>query len=344
MAFYISSNNQPATHAASIWSFFSFITDSSGANWTCVASGDGKAVGGSYSATSGAAITSATSLNNQNAWFVIKSPDSATQFLFQRLAASSDWKVTYSKSNFVYTSAGAATAPTLATNANNGASEGSVVFNGTLFPNSENTYVFNICAGDRSNEYCSFYFFAYKAGELNKGATTMFVFDVIEAAGKADGDLDPYVVYVNANSNPKDVSDGVLFNERMHKSADSTGRNTFKGFVCYNMASPSQSFVNMTVSSYGSAGSSSRSSSNYAPYNVAPNAYVSATDETLPVYYFHVNSTQGIYDSFKGGSHLMLYGNPLRATGETLTLSATSDKIFVNGFLFPWTANNSLRS
>lgn len=344
MAYYSLVNVTEQTHAAIMLRFRDFMTsaDPSGPGWSCVGSGDGKATGGTYSATDGSAIDNSVSgqtksLNNANSWFVLKSPDSSRFFLFQRKSSTSDWKITYSRSAFVFTSANAFTAPALALNATNSVSDGSVIFDGTFFPHAEGQYWFDAVAGDRTNESSSFYAFAYPVGGLSGGATTMLALDVLSATSTADGDSDPCVVYANANASPTDASDGVLYNGRMHKAGNISGRNTFKGFVCWNQASPPQSFKNVTVSTYGSGTSASRSALNYAPYNMSTNAYVPSSDETLPVYYFVVTDpVQGSYDSFKGGSRLMLYGNPSRTTGQLLKLSSDGDKIFINGFLFPW--------
>lgn len=351
MAYYSLVNYSDATHAANMLAFRGFMTTpsaSSGPGWVCVGSGDGKASGGQYSGTDGSAIDNATSgasksLNNQNAWFVLKSSDNARHFLFQRKTDVADWKITYSRAEFDFGAAGPATAPALKTNATNGVSEGSVIFDGTLFRHAEGDYWMNVVAGDGSLTPSSFYMFAYKKGGLPSGATTMLICDILDAASTADGDQDSCVVYANSNATPNHATDGVLFNGRLHKSKDSAGTNTFKGFVCYNKAAPAQSFLNVTVSTHGTIGSSGTSGSptydlNFAPHNISTSAFDTSADETLPVYYFVVSSpTQGQYDSFKGGSSLMLFGNKTKTTGQLLKLSSDGDRIFINGFLFPWT-------
>jgi len=316
-----------------------------GPGWVCVASGDGLSA---YQATSSDPIAITTpgsgvnGVDNQNSWFVINSPDSERFLLVQRLASSSQWKVTYSKSTFDYTSSGASTPPALEKNLNNGNDNGSVVFNGTLFPHIENTYYYNVCAGDVSNT--SFYFFTYPIGKVSSGATAMIIMDVLSSDAQSTSDNDPCVVYANVNSNPVHATDGVLFENRIHKTADQTGTNCFKGFVCYDATSPPQSFLKMTVSTYGSSSSASRAAANYGPYNMTTNSYDTNSYESLPVYYFYLSSAtaSNAYDSFKGGSSLMLYGNRNLKTGDILsspsatTAGAQDYKLFINGFLFPW--------
>lgn len=338
MTSYISANILKSTHSESMYEFFTFITDSSQAGWACVGSGDGISSyqQGSSVFTSGS--SGALGLNNANAWFAIGSPDQSRFLLFQRLASGSDWKITYSRSDFDYTSASNSVAPSIPQNAVNSNNDGSQIFNGTLFPQSEGNCRFNICANDSSD--MSFYFFAYENTALTSGATTMFIFDVLSSSAIATGDNDPCVVYANANLLPTHANDGVLFNGRIHKSANQAGSNSFWGFVCHNALSPAQQFLKMTVSTYGSYSLANRSDLNFAPNNPLTNPYDLNSDESLPVYYFHLKTSPDQYDSFKGGSSLMLYGNKSRNVGDVLEFTsqsgATEYKIFINGFLFPW--------
>jgi hypothetical protein len=264
-------------------------------------------------------------------------------FLFQRKIAITDWKITYSRSEFDFASANSSTAPTLKTNTLNGVSEGSTIFDGTFFQHAEGNYWFNVVASDGISGDNSFYAFAYAKGSLPSGATTMLIFDVLDPASTADGDQDTCVVYANSNSSPNNATDGVLFNGRIHKAGNLTGRNTFKGFVCYNKTSPAQSFLNITVATHGNIAASGTGASpdyalNLAPHNISTSAFDPSMDETLPVYYFCVTDpAQGLYDSFKGGSSLMSFGNKTKVTGQLLKLSSDGDRIFINGFLFPWT-------
>lgn len=328
----------PNTHAESIFEIKSFLTGEPG--WTVVSSGDGIS---NYDATGGSAITSAgvgaKGLNNNNAWFIIKSPSGISDkyLCFQRKSGDgSGWVIRYSKTGFTVGTATHSVAPTAALNPSNSVLNESTLFDGTLFNVSAGSYVLNGAADDVNDH--GFYFFCHVSGKLTSGACTMLIHDPISFSSLAVGDEDPRVFYVNGNTlaNINSSTDGILFGGRLYQSGSTSGKNTFKGYVCYNKSNPQQTFANITVSSFGRVDSAT---GNYAPNNQGNSAYSSSAEEVLPVYYFHVNQpgSPNSRDSFKGGSSLMLMGNPVtRKTGDLLNLSYNGDKIFVNGFIFPW--------
>lgn len=107
--------------AAVVWNAIDLLVNTA-ATWTIDDSNDG----------SGGAVNSAASLNNTNAWIVIRDSVVGRELLFQRRANDYTWTVAYDRAG-AYAGGGSGVAPT-------SASSQALLSNAALFPTGAGTY------------------------------------------------------------------------------------------------------------------------------------------------------------------------------------------------------------
>lgn len=337
MAHSFSVNNTPATGSVAL---YLFITTLVAAGWTKPRDSDGT----TYSAT-GVQVTSgaagANGLANSNAWFVVRDPNTARSFCFQRGTTNRVWRIKYSYAagfiggapsatqvpsatdETVITGGGTDAAPTFATN------------NAQILP-IDNTYQFNMCAGDSTVGY-GFWWDSWTTGLVTSTHYAMML-DVMLTGSFPAVDLDAAAVAVqNGSGNGVAAAWSTYSTECLGYvgGADvarawfnSSGTLVWKVCPAVGYADPWQGYQ---IAHLGAG-----------PQIGAGVHAKSADDSILPICYARHPSSSGQTGPFgwKGFGQLIKTTTKGRANGDTLTVAGLKAWLYMNGTLLPW--NNTV--
>ncbi len=331
MAHSFNVNSVPATGALAI---YSLLTTLVAATWTKPKDSDGTTYSSSGAQVTGGA-TGANGLANTSAWFVVRDPNSARSFSFQRGTTNVLWRVKYSRAaGFSGGSPAAAQTPSATDEVIllGGGTDASPTY-ATLL-NTDGSYRFNVCACDTTLGY-SFYWHTFPAGDATGVQRGMFL-DVMTTGSFPAGDIDPAVVFVAASG----VNSTTLFS-----GYDTEGLGSYTGVggqanAWYGTApdwrkvmalSIVESHRNVVAAPINAAGS----------YGCGTNAY-SAKDDILPVPWGRtVNATYspgGAPYGFKGFGQLFKMSTKFRSNYDTLSVASAGakDYIWISGMVLPW--------
>lgn len=248
-------------------------------------------------------------IDNPNAWIRIQSPlvsDQRREFIFQRSSTArggaSTWTVRYSpRAGFTEGSPGIGVSPTATDQAT--VSSSIVLFSGmsTVTPGR-----LHIVTGGSEENY-SFYFVAFFSGYQTP--RTAFFLDVMRNGSYPLDDLDPAVVYSDTTTG------GFAFGDNMRTTS---GGGYIKSFM----------------GSLNSAGFVSTIATRLTgfPAVIGTNAWTNK-DDSIPVMY---TSSGGGRSGVKGWSSMFRYNGVSRANLDTLSVSSTKDRLYINGLLLPW--------
>lgn len=329
MAHSFNVNSVPATGALAIYSLLSTLL---AATWTKPQDSDGTTYSSSGAqVTGGAAGTNG--LANTSAWFVVRDPNSARSFSFQRGTTNLLWRVKYSRAaGFSGGSPAAAVTPSASDEVVllGGGTNASPTY-GTLL-SADGSYRFNVCACDTTLGY-SWYWHLFPAGDATGVQRGMFL-DVMTTGSFPVGDIDPAVVFV-----PTNVS-GTIFSGYFTEGLGYYGSpggmaNAWFGTVpdwrnvfAFSIAESTRSTMVAPVNTTGVHG-------------CGTNAY-SSKDDILPVPWGRTVNTAlspgGAPYGFKGFGQLFKMSTKFRANYDTLSVASASakDYIWISGMVLPW--------
>jgi hypothetical protein len=328
-------NLSPATGSEAM---FNIKTALKAAGWTVPRSGSGS--GGST--TTSDLITSAGTgvggMANTSCWFVIQAPAGGRQFCIQR-GGSTTWWIQYSFSaGFTGGSPSATVVPT-ATDAVNVLATSSTGV--TLF-STDNTYRQNIMV-DGSSPY-GFYSVAWAAG----GGVVSHLF-MMDPVTSTPSDADPYVFIASGKGSvtqlfPVANSSFGANNAFMRTDLTNSSGGTLSGYLKKGLAG--EGFASLSVMAYhgGNAGSSSL----HIPGNLGNNPNNTNDDQFPVVYARNVNTVGGGTANsnptgYKGVSTLLRWLGTNRVTGDLLSVSATGDRVVVDGAAtLPWQSGTAV--
>lgn len=327
MTFQFLQNVIPSNHADALFQWKEFMkktpTDPTpGPGWSVVASSDGTSLNSSSDG-----LTTSAALNNANAWFVMKAPNSNRMISFQRGASVSNWRVKYSFGGFSLLSATVTKVPSASGDEAilwGGGTDAAPVTTNMFSGLYEGKYVFQ-CGANDSDGY-GFYFFAYSASRLsenNSSAKLMMIYDPLASSSYSSSDQDPTVVGVfNGPSYQTNITE-------LTKPSDYSAQY-FYGAMPPEYLSATRFYGGFSVASYGFT---------MTPDQVCnPHTYM---QELFPCMYFCKATTDGVFhNGYKGASSFLFVGSGNLRNGDVIALnstpSGTPNKIFINGFVLPW--------
>jgi len=311
------SKTTPATGAAAMFDFKEVLVNSS--FWTVLESSDGT----TYN-NAGDQITSggsgANGMENDYAWFRIADPAAGNEFIVQRQASgNTQWRIKHSMSaGFTGGTPGATQVPS--------ATDEQIIFGGgtdasptfaALFA-TDGTYRWNVATESASNY--EFWAGAFPTGGGNP--TTAFVFDLLTAYEATDGYF--MAIYISGSS---PFQDSQISSESFSAttnalwatvpSASPTTYDFYTGWVLYSLG--------------GTA--------NAAP-NGLPTNPINGNDEVFPIVLGRRSALSN--PGHKGVSSLMKWTGKARDTGDTLSVSTTSDRIVYRDVTLPWDGTTPL--
>lgn len=298
---------QPATGAVTIFRLKEALK---AAGWTVTKSSDGT----TYNPT-GDQITSGNSgaggMANNSAWFVIKSPSTTfpRQICFQRGTTNLVWRVKYSgTSGYVTGSPTATVVPSAADDQIifGGGTDASPTFAQLL--STDNTYRMNVVCGGAAENYTFFFFTNINGSSI---ATTNIFLDVMMPGTYPAADIDPSVInieYNNASALNSNLG-SVTTSPRgwLRKGLSGEGFVRIQGLGLYTIG-------NGTITYPGGAGVNSFTTND----EVIPMTYARLSSQTSPV-------------GWKGVSSLITVNGVFRASGDTLSVATTKDKLILSG-------------
>jgi hypothetical protein len=294
-----------------------------GPGWSVVASSNGTSL---YASSDG--LTTSADLNNANAWFVMKAPNSNRMVSLQRGANSYNWRVKYSFGGFTLANGTASKVPSASGDEAilwGGGTDASPVANNMFNGLYEGKYVLQ-CGADDSDGY-GFYFFAYpvsKLSENNSSAKLMMIHDPLAAGSYSGLDTDPSVtgIFNGSGSQANIVS--------LSQPSDFSAQYFYGAMPPAYLASTTRFYGAFSVASYGFT----------MTQDQVCNPHTSKQD-LFPCLYFCKATTDGIlHNGYKGSSSLLFVGSGNLRNGDVIALdstpSGTPNKIFINGFVLPW--------
>lgn len=311
MAYSWTPNLTPATGAVAVYELKERLK---AAGATVLSSSDGT----TYN-SSGDQITSGNSgaggLANTNAWFRVQLADGVRQMTFQRGSGNTAWRIKYSASaGFTGGSPGATQTPT--------ASDGQVFFGGgtdasptfaTWF-NTDGTYRAHVGA-DNAAPY-SWWFATYPTG----GGTPNggMVYDPVQVPAAAD--TDPVVISVA-------ISSGGFTAATIGAVSTSSTAARVVGWLKHNLVGAG--YVAIPGNKIASVGGG-----DLAPEGAGSNPH-SGNDDMFPIIYGRPTG-QAAPQGYKGISSVMYWNGTMRATGDTLTVSSSRDRLILGQVSVPW--------
>ncbi len=334
MAITWSLNLSPATGSEAM---FNIKTALKAAGWTVPRSGSGS---GGSTTTSDLITTAGTGVGgmaNTNCWFVIQQPVGGRQFCIQR-GSSTAWWIQYSFSAGFSGGSPSATVAATATDAYNilATSSSGIALFGT-----DNTYKQNIMV-DGSSPY-GFYSVGWPSG--GGAVNHLFMMDPVTST---PSDTDPYVLLASGKGGGLAVFPTVggtfsYANAMTHEDLVPSANGTLCSYLKKGLAG--EGFVSISVALYYvGAGAASLA----IPGNLSTNPNTS-NDDQFPVIYARNTNTVGSGTAntnpvgYKGTSTLMKWMGTNRVTGDLLTVSATGDRIVLDGAAtLPWQSGTAV--
>jgi len=293
----------PATGSAAI---FRLKTALKTAGWTVTKSSDGT----TYNAT-GDQITLATSgaggMANNSAWFIVSSPSVTypRQIAIQRGTTNLDWKVKYSANSGF----GTGTSTQMPAAADEvilfgGGTNASPTFAQLL--GTDNTYRINIRAGGLAENY-GFIFITNISGSAV--INTNFILDPMLPGTFAAADIDPCCINIEYNSI-------AALNTNLVLSTASPQGWLKKGLAGAGFVRIQYCYIyaNTTTVYPGGAGQN--------PFTTF--------DETVPILCARQSALAAPF-GFKGVSSTLSYNGVFRASGDTLNVSTSKDRLIISG-------------
>jgi len=334
MAHSFSTNNTPANGSLAVYLFISTLV---AAGATKVKDSDGTTYSsGGTQITSGA--SGANGLANTNAWFVLRLAAVNGQqrsFCFQRSSSNTSWRVKYSYA------AGFTGGSPSATQVPSATDEVTILGSGTdaspgfagMLP-TDNTYRFNVCAGDSTIGY-GFYWLVFTIANQYAGQVA-FMLDVMATGTFSSADVDPAIVYMDTTTGA--TLFGVL-KLPYQMGGPAQGRcyyglaavATWTSVICLFYAEAWQ------PGTYTVAGYSEQAGNN----TLGTNGW-NSKDDVVPVAYGRPKNLTPYGPAcasfgWKGFGTLHKYANNYRANMDTLSVDAgTKNYIYFNGSALPW--------
>jgi hypothetical protein len=286
--------------------------------WTVPSSSDGTTYNASSDViTSGAA--GASGLNNTNAWFIVRDPAGTMELCFQRVNATTVWRIKWSRSaKFSGGTPGATRVPSatdeyLVWGAGTDASP-----SGSLLFTTDGTYRWY--GGADSSAPYGFWF----AGWLSSvgTATTAIVLDPLTPSDATDSSK--HIFYLSTTG-----GGGAPFNSTtsgMTSEGQAVGTQMVCGYT------PNASAGSAIATTYQAA-SLYTGGSQAVPLTLGGNP-ISGADEVFSIHWMRRSAMTN--PGYKGAGTLMKWCGTTRATGDTLTVSTSRDRIVVNHTHMPW--------
>lgn len=293
----------PATGAAAIFRLKDALKT---AGWTVIKSSDGT----TYNASGDQITTNTTGAGgmvNNSAWFVIKSPSVTypRQIAIQRGTTNLLWKIKYSAIDGFGT--GTATQMPAATDQNilfGGGTDASPTF--TQFLSTDNTYRINIRAGGLAENY-SFIFLTNISGSAV--ITTNFILDPMLPGTFAATDVDPCCINL-------EYSSSAALNTNLVSSTASPQGWLKKGLAGAGFVRIQYCYI------YANAAT-------VYPGGAGQNPFTTF-DETVPILCARQSGLVAPF-GFKGVSSTLSYNGVFRASGDTLNVATSKDRLIISG-------------
>jgi hypothetical protein len=323
MAHTFDTNSLPATGAQCI---HKLLTALLAQLWTKPKDSDGT----TYSA-SGVQITGFNSgtngLANTSAWFVVRDPNSARSFCFQRGTTNLLWRTKYSAGAGFTGGSPSATQVPSATDEQvlqGAGTDASPTFH--TFFGADGTLRFNCMAGDSTVGY-SFFWDAFTAGNAGSPHFGMAL-DVMAAGSFPAADTDPAIIY--------------LVNKGNGGTAAAWGTDlTVVITTCFAFFSNTHTSTNwkgcLAVSYYDPLTGIKVAPAQAVGQGVGTNAFTSK-DDGFPLMFARPVSETGGPFGYKGFGSIHRASGVFRANYDAISNTgvASRDKIWLNGILLPW--------
>ena len=288
------------------------------AGWTVLSSSDGTTYNSGGDQITGGG-SGANGMANTNAWFRIRDPGGVASFIFQRGTTNVLWRIKYSRSAGFTGGSPSATQTPSATDENTfwgGGTDASPTF-GTLF-STDGTYRWNVGA-DNAAPY------GWWAGSFPIGGgnpLTALVYEPVTGAEATDSSK--YVFYIassTAGASPFLYAAGGLSTE-----AFASNTHAIYGYVPSAGTGAFTTFPALAL--YVANGGTV-----VAPTGLGTNP-ITTKDESFPIVFARRAAFPP--SAYKGVSTLMKWCGTTRATGDTLTVSTSRDRIVYRDVSLPW--------
>lgn len=324
MTYSFNTNQTPATCAVAIFNLKTLLKS---VGWTVPRSSDGTTYNSSGDQISSGG-SGANGMDNASAWFVIQSPGATPrQLCLQRWSTvgagtSYAWRIKYSKSaGFTGGSPGATRVPSAADEQLllGAGTDASPTFNSLFGTATDGGFRHNLLA-DNADGY-SFASFAW----TNTAAlpTHGFLFDPLTEC--ASGDTYGLALYVNgtiASSANGGVAGAGCF------QCESVFRNYGKMF-----GHKFDGTWSTTIVGCGLMCSNSGTLRSMSPYGLYTNG--EGKDDVFKIPVIHLNTGTNFGD-WRGFSTLLRWSSCARATGSTLSVSGSKDRVILCDISLPW--------
>lgn len=310
MAYTYLVNQTPATGAVAT---FNLKTTLKSVGWTVPRSSDGT----TYNAA-GDQITTGNSgaggMANNNAWFVIQQPGSTRQWCIQRGTVNYQYRIKVSPSGGFTGGSPSATQVPSATD------EVVLLGSGTdaaptfasLWATTDGGYRQHIVVGGATENYAWVTWCLVTGSSTGAGA---LMHDAMQANSYVSADLDPYVYYA--------VNGSGAFSGNQSVNAPNGGAKAYFGALTTAAA------ANISAPILGASANVSA-----FPGGVGVSPW-SSKDTLIPQAWFRTANNTSPF-GWKGFSTLLLAGSVQRTNMDTMNLTGTRDKVFMNGYWLPW--------
>ena len=307
------------TGAGIATSFYTLKTSLVTAGWTVMSSGTGS----SYSSNSDL-ITSATVLNNANAWYRIRAPVGTKEFIFQRVAGENAWRMKMCLNGFTGGSPSATVVPT------GDATDTLVYGSGTDgSPTGANVTIgtgglaqrAHICVASGTDGY-GWYLISNDSGTATRQFHIMM--DSIDGYSQISGDPDPYIYtfigYATGN--------GINVPGSVGRISIGTGGTGVYAFWSSSTAALDVTAIAWYIQYQGSY--------NYTlvPSGIAVNPW-NGKDEAFPIFWARNPGRTGV-GGYRGASTFQKWVGYNRGTGNTFSINTTSDRYAYSDTSLPW--------
>lgn len=314
MAYSWTYNQTPATGAVAVYALIALLVS---VGWTKVADSDGTTYSSSGTQVTGGG-SGTNGLANANAWVRLRAPNGVRELTFQRGSANALWRIKYSASErFSAGSPGATQTPQTPTSTEQqillgGGTDASPTFSAWFA--TDGTYRAQYGA-DAAAPF-AFWFATYPSG-----------------GGTPNGGmvLDPVLVPASADQDQAVIaiatSGGGFTATTFGTVSSATTGTRIAGWLKYNVAGAG--FVAIPANKITSSGGS-----DLAPEASGSNPH-SGSDDLYPVIYGRPTG-QSAPQGYKGISSVMYWNGTVRATGDTLAVSTTRDRLVLGQVNLPW--------